>query len=167
MLHNLSYFRYCAKLPSDTFTRLTPLWHYEEDNEMVRCCVRLPINSPLKCEIVGPLTRFRALARRLAALEMCKALFAVKELDADLQPVGKESFLAQEHANLGLQEDEEPNEEEEEQVEGALEHRPGTTKRRQYYYKKVWDVVITMYFKLFIYFICTVFTSKNMLKTVV
>jgi endoribonuclease Dicer len=104
---------------------------------MVRCCVRLPINSPLKREIIGPLSSFRAVARRLAALEMCKALYEVRELDAELQPVGKESFLAQEHANLGLQEDEEQNEEDEDQIDGALEHRPGTTKRRQYYYKKV------------------------------
>lgn len=104
---------------------------------MIRCCVRLPINSPLKREIIGPLTSLRAVARRLAALEMCRALFEVRELDSELQPVGKESFLAQEHANLGLQEEDETIEEDEDQAEGALEHRPGTTKRRQYYYKKV------------------------------
>ncbi|KAF4526429.1 hypothetical protein B566_EDAN015061 [Ephemera danica] len=133
---------YCAKLPSDTFTRLTPLWHYEKIGDLVRCCVRLPINSPLKREIVGPLTKLHSMARRLSALEMCKALFDIRELDEELQPVGKESFLAQEQANLGLHEDDDNNEGEEEHLEGNLEHRPGTTKRRQYYYKKVADALM-------------------------
>lgn len=42
--------KYCAKLPSDTFTRLTPLWtvtHLVEENTF-KCTIRLPINSPLK-----------------------------------------------------------------------------------------------------------------------
>jgi len=47
----LSY-RYCAKLPSDTFTRLTPEWSIEmvniDDRVMYTCSLRLPINSPLK-----------------------------------------------------------------------------------------------------------------------
>jgi endoribonuclease Dicer len=86
---------------------------------------------------VGPPTKLHAMARRLCALEMCKALFEIRELDEELQPVGKESFLAQEQANLGLHEEEETNDEDEEQLEANLEHRPGTTKRRQYYYKKV------------------------------
>jgi len=44
--------RYCAKLPSDTFTRLTPEWRIEtvniHDIVMYICFLRLPINSPLK-----------------------------------------------------------------------------------------------------------------------
>jgi len=61
------------------------------------------------------------------------------ELDLDLQPVGKEKFLAQEQEKLGLNTEEEIAiaEEEEEDGDGVLEHRPGTTKRRQYYFKKV------------------------------
>jgi hypothetical protein len=52
----LFHFRYCAKLPSDTFTRLTPLWNVEvvnNDNGQVSymCTVRLPINSPVKQDI--------------------------------------------------------------------------------------------------------------------
>ena len=133
--------RYCAKLPSDTFTRLTPLWNYEKVDGKFRCRLRLPINSPFKKEVVGPLTMSKSFARRLAALELCKCLFNMGELDLDLQPVGKEKFLAQEQEKLGLNTEEEITEEEEEDGDGILEHRPGTTKRRQYYFKKVCYVV--------------------------
>lgn len=87
--------------------------------------------------MVGPLTISKSFARRLAALELCKCLFNMGELDLDLQPVGKEKFLAQEQEKLGLNTEEEIAEEEEEDGDGVLEHRPGTTKRRQYYFKKV------------------------------
>lgn len=42
--------KYCAKLPSDTFTRLTPLWTitYLAKEKKYECTIRLPINSPLK-----------------------------------------------------------------------------------------------------------------------
>jgi endoribonuclease Dicer len=49
--------RYCAKLPSDTFTRLTPLWRVErvQVNGLAvpcfKCCLRLPINCPVKEEV--------------------------------------------------------------------------------------------------------------------
>ena len=48
--------RYCAKLPSDTFTRLTPSWTVEPAPASTGghyCALFLPINSPLKCLIVG------------------------------------------------------------------------------------------------------------------
>jgi hypothetical protein len=75
-------------------------------------------------------------------------LFHMGELDLDLQPVGKEKFLAQEQEKLGLNTEEEITEEEEEDGDGILEHRPGTTKRRQYYFKKVCFVVylVNLYF---------------------
>ena len=48
--------KYCAKLPSDTFTKLTPLWRYAKtirnNRVMFQCTLRLPINSPLKEDIV-------------------------------------------------------------------------------------------------------------------
>lgn len=69
------------------------------------------------------------LAKRIAALETVRVLHSAKELDDNLQPIGKESFHNLE-AELA--------EEEEEEGEGeADEPRPGTTKRRQYYYKRV------------------------------
>lgn len=47
--------RYCAKLPSDTFTRLTPKWKIIEDTSgpatQYQCLLKLPINSPVKKSI--------------------------------------------------------------------------------------------------------------------
>lgn len=47
--------KYCAKLPSDTFTKLTPLWRccktYRENKAYYQYTVRLPINSPVKQDI--------------------------------------------------------------------------------------------------------------------
>lgn len=48
----LTTIRYCAKLPSDTFTRLTAMWAMDERQEdglvLYSCRIMLPINSPLK-----------------------------------------------------------------------------------------------------------------------
>jgi len=45
-------FRYCANLPSDAFTHLTPSCNIEEISEggttMYSASIRLPINSPYK-----------------------------------------------------------------------------------------------------------------------
>lgn len=47
--------RYCAKLPSDTFTKLSPIWNIlsviYENQAMFVCSIRLPINSPIKHDI--------------------------------------------------------------------------------------------------------------------
>lgn len=47
--------KYCAKLPSDTFTKLTPLWRccktYRQNIIFYQYTVRLPINSPVKQDI--------------------------------------------------------------------------------------------------------------------
>ncbi|KAL7019743.1 hypothetical protein ACKWTF_011228 [Chironomus riparius] len=132
--------KYCAKLPSDTFTKLTPIW---------RCCktirngitlyqytLRLPLNSPMKCDINGIPMPTRTLARRVAALIACRMLHKSGELDDNLQPIGKEGFKAIE-PDWDLFElekvDEELNNE-------NCDLRPGTTKRRQYYYKRIASV---------------------------
>ncbi|KAL1131353.1 hypothetical protein AAG570_010971 [Ranatra chinensis] len=122
--------RYCAKLPSDTFTRLTPLWSVRtvvyNGRPMYSCTVRLPINSPVKQDIVGHPMPSAVLARRVAALETCRVLHTRKELDDQLEPIGKEAF------NAGIEDEElspthwDPN-----------LPRPGTTKSRQYYYKRI------------------------------
>lgn len=47
--------KYCAKLPSDTFTKLTPIWRccktYRKNKVYYQYTVRLPINSPVKQDI--------------------------------------------------------------------------------------------------------------------
>ncbi|XP_061727447.1 endoribonuclease Dcr-1 [Cydia pomonella] len=119
--------RYCGKLPSDTFTRLAP--SYRTERVHIRsasgvqpawvCTLRLPLNCPVKYNIVGHPMPTRVLARRMAALQACRILHKSGELDDHLMPIGKENFKAGE-------------------LEACAEAdaRPGTTKRRQYYYKR-------------------------------
>ncbi|KAB0798298.1 hypothetical protein PPYR_09291 [Photinus pyralis] len=125
--------RYCAKLPSDTFTRLTTLWDVSEDDGFYTCNLRLPINSPVKQKIVGLSAVSPLLACRDAAFKTCKLLHETGELDNSLQPISKENFRANEEDwnNLILEEVDEVITKE------NLEPRPGTTKRRQYYYKRI------------------------------
>ena len=120
--------RYCAKLPSDTFTRLTPSWTVEPASDGGHYCVLfLPINSPLKGLVVGKVMPSAALARRSAAYTACVQLHQAGELDSNMVPVGKESLLTKEMITITK-----GNE-----WNGDEVARPGTTKRRQYYYKKV------------------------------
>lgn len=72
----------------------------------------------------------RAMARRMAALQMCIDLHRENEIDDNLLPIGKENFKAKpEDAEVPALPDESRTD--------FSEARPGTTKRRQYYYKKV------------------------------
>lgn len=75
----------------------------------------------------------RVLARRVAALITCRLLHQSGELDDNLQPIGKEGFLASEPdwENFELAKTDEDI------LHENTEPRPGTTKRRQYYYKRV------------------------------
>ncbi|CAH0384189.1 unnamed protein product [Bemisia tabaci] len=132
--------RYCAKLPSDTFTRLVPLWSIKTiefaGKLMSYCIVQLPINSPVKHDIIGHPMPTPVLARRIAALEACRVLHQAGELDNCLQPIGKESFRLLENTEF-----EEPPDEVDQSIPwDSLEPRPGTTKRRQYYYKRIASV---------------------------
>ncbi|XP_015439626.1 PREDICTED: endoribonuclease Dcr-1 [Dufourea novaeangliae] len=125
--------RYCAKLPSDTFTRLTPEWSIKSINvdntHMYTCSLRLPINSPVKYIVSSYPMPNRAMARRMAALQLCVDLHRKNEIDDNLLPIGKENFKAKpEDAEVPALPDE--------SIVDFSEARPGTTKRRQYYYKK-------------------------------
>lgn len=128
---------YCAKLPSDTFTKLVPTVRYATTRRngivFYQCTIRLPVNSPLKRDIIGLPAPQKEIASRIAALIGVKMLHQFGEIDENLQPIGKEEFRAAElyfknfqleHADTVL-------------VKENAEPRPGTTKRRQYYFKKV------------------------------
>jgi endoribonuclease Dicer len=129
--------KYCAKLPSDTFTKLTPLWRGARctrgDTAMYQCTLRLPINSPIKYDILGVPMPTRILARRVTAFTACKILHLSGELDDNLMPIGKEGFKAIEPdwENFEL------DPVDEQIVTENAEPRPGTTKRRQYYFKRI------------------------------
>ncbi|KAK9890121.1 hypothetical protein WA026_008931 [Henosepilachna vigintioctopunctata] len=130
--------KYCAKLPSDTFTKLTPIWSEEEVRDGYICHIRLPINSPVKGVISSPAMFNSLLARRAAAFMTCQLLHKTGELDNNLQPIGKENFVASEDDWNTF-----PLEKSDEELSREnVEPRPGTTKRRQYYYKKVADALL-------------------------
>lgn len=131
--------RYCAKLPSDTFTRLTPIWDMQSKNGNYTCNLRLPINSPIKLTVTSPPMMNPLVARRTAAFLMCQLLHQSGELDDNLQPIGKENFHADE-IEAG------DSEVEEEVVfQDNEDARPGTTKRRQFYYKRVAEALTDCY----------------------
>ncbi|KAH9630840.1 hypothetical protein HF086_001869 [Spodoptera exigua] len=134
--------RYCGKLPSDTFTRLAPQWWMEEVALPVKgtgqvkpayiCTLRLPLNCPVKYNIVGHPMSTKVLARRMVALQACRILHKSGELDNQLMPIGKENFRAVELEGvntIGTCAGNEP-------ADAHDSARPGTTKRRQYYYKR-------------------------------
>lgn len=129
--------KYCAKLPSDTFTKLTPIWRccktIRNGHSIYQYTLRLPINSPMKDDILGLPMPTRTLGRRVAALIACRILHQSGELDDNLNPIGKEGFRAFESdwENFEL------DKVDEQIVNANCEPRPGTTKRRQYYYKRV------------------------------
>lgn len=130
--------RYCAKLPSDTFTHLAPKCSIEviEGDEvgskMFRASLKLPINSPIKRVVKGPLMLSIQLAKMAVALEMSKVLHQSGELDDNLQPVSKD------YHPMRKDDDDEDDMEWEEPVGGQGQvARPGSTKRKQYYKKRV------------------------------
>ena len=117
--------RYCAKLPSDTFTRLTALCSTKRiGNSSFVSVVQLPINSPLKEPVYGRTMPSEVLAKRSAALEACKRLHGIKELDDSLIPTGKDSLAGGENVPPPKL--------------PALTYdmKTGTAKRRQFYYKQ-------------------------------
>ncbi|XP_052896766.1 endoribonuclease Dcr-1 [Anopheles moucheti] len=132
--------KYCAKLPSDTFTKLTPIWRcattVRKGRTLYQYTIRLPINSPWKEDILGLPMPTETLARRLAAYTTCRMLHAAGELDHSFQPYGKEAFRAFESdwENFELEESDAKI------LSENSDPRPGTTKRRQYYYKRIASV---------------------------
>lgn len=89
----------------------------------------------------------KAMARRMAALQLCIDLHRKNEIDDNLLPIGKENFKAKpEDAEVPALPDES-------KVDFS-EARPGTTKRRQYYYKKVLfifniKIIIYIFYNIF------------------
>lgn len=117
--------RYCGKLPSDIFTLLTPTYSITGSTGHFVCTIYLPMTSPLKEPIVGDSMETKKAAKMSAALETCKRLHEIGELDDNLLPVKHVvDFL---------------DELEEDETEGvpAGTPKPGTKKRRRLYRKRV------------------------------
>ncbi|EGT48937.1 CBN-DCR-1 protein [Caenorhabditis brenneri] len=124
--------RYCAKLPSDIFTRLVPNSTIipVEDHGVTKYCAELllPINSPIKHAIIlkDPMPNKKA-AQMAVALEACRQLHLKGELDDNLLPKGRESI-----AKLLEQMDDEPDE-----YAPGMAAKVGSSKRKQLYDKKI------------------------------
>lgn len=118
--------RYCARLPSDPFTHLAPKCKTAETKDgRFQSTLYLPINSPLRAPVKGPVMNCARLAEKAVALLCCEKLHKIGELDDHLMPVGKETVKYEEELDL--------HDEEETSVPG----RPGSTKRRQCYPKAI------------------------------
>ncbi|XP_028846066.1 endoribonuclease Dicer [Denticeps clupeoides] len=118
--------RYCARLPSDPFTHLAPKCKTVELRDgRYQSTLYLPINSPLRVPVAGPIMNCARLAEKAVALLCCEKLHKIGELDDHLMPVGKETVKYEEELDL--------HDEEETNVPG----RPGSTKRRQCYPKAI------------------------------
>jgi endoribonuclease Dicer len=62
----------------------------KKSSEGFQCSLQLPINSPYKDLIQGPPMPSLELAKRAAALEACKLLHGIKEVDDYMMPIGKD-----------------------------------------------------------------------------
>lgn len=147
--------RYCAKLPSDAFTYLTPKCSVEQtdfkNHLYYVATLKLPINSPVKKEVKGVPMPIEKLAKMSAALKMCQELQLQGELDDHFLPVGKEILKYEEKEALKDplkygEDGEWEEEEEEEEMVGCP--RPGTTKRKQYYFKKAADALMSCHIEV-------------------
>ncbi|EPB78253.1 double stranded RNA binding domain protein [Ancylostoma ceylanicum] len=124
--------RYCAKLPSDIFTRLVPQNRLIAVNNYGKTWYKaellLPINSPIKRPItLETPVESKKLAQMAVALEACRVLHQNGELNDHLLPVGRESI-----AELLNQLDEDPDE-----WAPGLSAKVGSARRKQLYDKRV------------------------------
>lgn len=152
--------KYCAKLPSDSFTKLSHEWEIHDiivndGTKAYFCEIRLPVNSPVRQIIIGQAAPTKKLATRLAAYSACKLLHRQGELDDNMCPITKETFktinvppsaMAQREAGLSRLKLTNNNK------TGNASGRPstvdknnisqslGTTKHRQYYRKSIAQV---------------------------
>ncbi|CAH3192487.1 unnamed protein product, partial [Porites evermanni] len=118
--------RYCSKLPGDRFTCLNPVYKIEDNGkDFYRCRLELPINCQLRETIYSvPMPR-KNLAKMAAALEACKKLHEIGELDDNLLPVRS---LSDEESEL---------EDEDEGVSGKKRKKGGPKKQMRVYERKV------------------------------
>lgn len=130
--------RYCLRLPSDTFTKLTPLHKlHETEDKKFYCEVRLPTNSSVREPIKGSPATSRVIAQKAAALEASKILRSRGELNNSLLPVGKESNKYIEELGIKTY----PGNKQSNSSGSVQQDRSGTTKKRPYYHKRVAEVL--------------------------
>ncbi|XP_064098364.1 endoribonuclease Dicer-like [Macrobrachium nipponense] len=117
---------YIGKLPQDRFTTLAPEVLYVNRHGMIQAVILLPTCSNMKEQIKGMPQENKDLAKKSAALELCKILHQVGELDHKLRPtVPTVEMLADDLLDLKLESSK------------AGEPNLGTKKHRQIYKREV------------------------------
>ncbi|VDN15605.1 unnamed protein product [Dibothriocephalus latus] len=162
--------QYCARLPSDFLTSLTPRWRLleakadeiaptlrknaqfcEQDaNEatvsghantatLYQCCLRLPINSPVKKEIRGKWMACKKLAKISTAMRALGLLRLAKEVDTRGEPSSREVLISlpklPPRSTSALPTGSSTDR------DSSLDSMYSSSRRRQYYYKKVPDLM--------------------------
>lgn len=117
---------YCSSFAHDRFCRIPPYWHKKKIGFKIQVALQLPKFSPMQDVVKGlPMANLKV-AKRAAALEMCKTLHQVGELNDNLLPNTK--YLEESDMNDLL-----PLWESEEQ---GSEAKSGTNKRTRPYQLK-------------------------------
>ncbi|XP_068243252.1 endoribonuclease Dicer-like isoform X2 [Palaemon carinicauda] len=119
---------YIGKLPQDRFTTLAPEVIYTRRDSMIQAGIQLPRCLILKDYVRGDFEETTDLAKKSAALHLCRTLHEKGELDHKLRPsVPSEEKLAEDLLDLTL--------------ESKKEGEPdiGTKKHRQIYTREVYS----------------------------
>ncbi|CAM4797342.1 unnamed protein product [Rotaria magnacalcarata] len=123
--------RYCARLPCDALTTLVPSCEIKKiDNEQYQCTLSLPVNSPARTTIIGPIRSTVKKAKLSTAKRLCEHLLKAGELNELLLPETREQFYLR-HSTI----------DDEDFVEwGSYNEpnpKPGSVQRKQLYTKAV------------------------------
>ncbi|PAA94453.1 hypothetical protein BOX15_Mlig011615g1, partial [Macrostomum lignano] len=94
--------RYCARLPSDVFASLVPLWQIEKSagGDAYRCRLCLPMNSPCRRSVIGAWCPTVQSAKCSAALACVRELHSAGQLDSNLKPYSKEELVNLAHKSI-------------------------------------------------------------------
>ncbi|CAF0778180.1 unnamed protein product [Adineta ricciae] len=85
--------RYCARLPCDALTTLVPSCKIKKyDENQYQCILSLPVNSPARTTITGPIRSTVRQAKLSTAKRLCEHLLQAGELNEHLLPETREQF---------------------------------------------------------------------------
>ncbi|CAF1396567.1 unnamed protein product [Adineta steineri] len=85
--------RYCARLPCDALTTLVPSCEIQKlDQNQYQCTLSLPVNSPARTTITGPIRSTIKQAKLSSAKRLCEHLLQAGELNEHLLPETREQF---------------------------------------------------------------------------
>ncbi|GLV37524.1 Dicer-2 [Carabus blaptoides fortunei] len=85
--------RYCQSLHRDRYSMLTPKWHVKKVDDKYSVVIEMPIVCPLREPIEGLPMTTKVAAKRVAALEVCKRLHQIGELNNNLLPITENENL--------------------------------------------------------------------------